>query len=228
MLDLGTGTGVWAEYVTQPVPPHSSFIDSHSNSEIAAAYPSAEVIGTDIAPIQYGSQPNCRFEIENMNNKWARAPGSYDLVHGRGLLGNADNFYSLCTKAIAALKPAGYLEMADRPLRFTGKDGPLDPNNVWVRVSQEVQQLSRMLDRPYDTTGPGGFKASMATAGFQTTYETRKSIPVTTCLEAILDQIECALIMKLACEKVPDKQVKKYTKKLRRDLISEAGGVYTE
>lgn len=163
-----------------------------------------------------------------MNHKWARQPGSYDLVHGRGLLGNADDFHSLCTKAIAVLKPAGYLEMADKPLRFTGKNGPLDPNNVWFRVSQEVQQLSRMLDRPYDMTGPGGFKASMARTGFQTTYETRKTIPVTTCLETILDQIECALIMKLACEKIPDRQVKTYIRRLRRDLISEAGGVCIE
>ncbi|KAH6871024.1 S-adenosyl-L-methionine-dependent methyltransferase [Thelonectria olida] len=209
VLDLGTGTGIWA-------------------NEIAAAYPLAEVIGTDIAPIQSGSQPNCRFEIENMNDRWTRQPGSYDLVHGRGLLGNADDFHSLCTKAIAVLKPAGHLEIADRPVQFTGKDGPLDSNNVWFRVSQEVQQLNRMLGRPYDTAGPQGFRASMERAGFQTTFETRKTIPVTTCLETILDQIECALIMKLACEKIPDSQAKMYIRQLRRDLKAEAGGVCIE
>ncbi|RSL77872.1 hypothetical protein CEP52_017679 [Fusarium oligoseptatum] len=63
VLDLGTGTGIWA----------MDFADEH---------PSAEVIGTDLSPIQPGwTPPNCLFETE-----WQYS-GPFDFIHGRELEG---------------------------------------------------------------------------------------------------------------------------------------------
>ncbi|KAH8661000.1 S-adenosyl-L-methionine-dependent methyltransferase, partial [Ilyonectria robusta] len=52
VLDLGTGTGIWA----------MAFADD---------YPSAEVLGTDLSPIQpKWTPPNCFFEVDDYEEDW--------------------------------------------------------------------------------------------------------------------------------------------------------------
>jgi len=66
VIDLGTGTGKWA-------------------IEFADLHPSAEVIGTDLSPIQPLSMPpNCRFIVENMEDDWVWEH-QFDYVHSRML-----------------------------------------------------------------------------------------------------------------------------------------------
>lgn len=65
VLDFGTGTGIWA----------IDFADEH---------PNAEVIGTDLSPIQPSWVPNnCKFLIDDVEADWNWSPDEYfDLVHG--------------------------------------------------------------------------------------------------------------------------------------------------
>jgi cyclopropane fatty-acyl-phospholipid synthase-like methyltransferase len=52
ILDIGTGTGIWA-------------------IDMADTYPAAEVIGTDLSPIQpVWIPPNCRFEVDDAEQEW--------------------------------------------------------------------------------------------------------------------------------------------------------------
>ena len=70
ILDLGTGTGVWA-------------------IDVADLYPSAIVTGTDLSPIQpTWVPPNVRFEIDDMESEWTYSPDTFDLIHIRGLHGS--------------------------------------------------------------------------------------------------------------------------------------------
>jgi precorrin-6B methylase 2 len=56
ILDIGTGTGIWA-------------------IDMADKYPMAEVIGTDLSPIQpKWCPPNCKFEIDDAEQVWTYAP----------------------------------------------------------------------------------------------------------------------------------------------------------
>ncbi|KAK4986249.1 hypothetical protein LTR50_005428 [Elasticomyces elasticus] len=95
ILDLGTGTGIWV-------------------MEMGDAYPSAQVIGTDLSPIQpKWVAPNVTFEIDDMDDEWVYGANTFDLVHVR-FMGTAVKDWSLlCKKAFYALKPGGYLEIAD-------------------------------------------------------------------------------------------------------------------
>jgi cyclopropane fatty-acyl-phospholipid synthase-like methyltransferase len=69
VLDLGTGTGIWA-------------------IDFADQYPSANVIGTDLSPIQpTWVPPNLKFEIEDFTDEWTFEPNDFDYIHMRSLYG---------------------------------------------------------------------------------------------------------------------------------------------
>ena len=65
ILDLGTGTGIWA-------------------IDMAEKYPSAAVIGIVIAAVQPSwVPPNCQFELDDVENDWLCSKDSFDFVHAR-------------------------------------------------------------------------------------------------------------------------------------------------
>lgn len=64
VLDLGTGTGIWA----------MDFADEH---------PEAEVIGVDLSPIQPSFiPPNVTFEIDDIEDEWTYSK-PFDYIHSR-------------------------------------------------------------------------------------------------------------------------------------------------
>ena len=66
IIDLGTGTGAWA-------------------IDIGDQYPSAEVIGIDLSPIQpVWVPPNVRFLVDDAEDEWMHGD-AFDLVHSRHL-----------------------------------------------------------------------------------------------------------------------------------------------
>lgn len=68
VLDLGTGTGIWA-------------------IDFADMFPSAEVIGTDLSAIQpEWLPPNLRFEIDDAESDWTWKPESFDYIHNRNFV----------------------------------------------------------------------------------------------------------------------------------------------
>ena len=68
VLDLGTGTGKWAEYMGEE-------------------HPQAEIIGTDLSPIQTTWVPaNVRFEIDNAEESWTWKENTFDLIHSSQML----------------------------------------------------------------------------------------------------------------------------------------------
>jgi SAM-dependent methyltransferase len=71
VLDVGTGTGIWA-------------------TDFADQYPSAEVIGFDLSPIQpTWVAPNVRFEVNDAcEAEWGYTTNSFDFVHARAMYGS--------------------------------------------------------------------------------------------------------------------------------------------
>lgn len=73
VLDLGTGTGIWA----------IDFADEN---------PQAQVIGTDLSPIQpQYVPPNLKFEIDDFNADWTFSQ-KFDFIHARGVCATTNDY----------------------------------------------------------------------------------------------------------------------------------------
>ncbi|CZR66314.1 related to TAM domain methyltransferase [Phialocephala subalpina] len=133
VLDLGTGTGIWA-------------------MDVADRYPSAEVRGIDLSPIQpLWTPPNCRFEVDDYNIPDWGVESRYDLIHSRELLGSIPNWLSFLSKAFQALKPGGWIDCAEPDIHVTSDHVQLpddDPNQQWVKLFREVSVRSGMTFEP--------------------------------------------------------------------------------
>ena len=101
ILDLGTGTGVWA-------------------IEMADNFPSAEVIGLDLSPIQPGwVPPNVKFEIDDIEDQWTFAENHFDFVFSKVMLaGSIGNFRRYFEQAFRHTKPGGYFEIQELTTRI--------------------------------------------------------------------------------------------------------------
>lgn len=111
ILDVGTGTGIWA-------------------MDVADAYPSAKVIATDVTPIQpQWVPPNLEFQIADADDEWTFAQ-KFDLVHTR--LTNDCTFKSwpnFLDSAFAALRPGGWIECQEMSHHRRSDDDSIPPNS---------------------------------------------------------------------------------------------------
>ncbi|KAJ8066621.1 hypothetical protein OCU04_005668 [Sclerotinia nivalis] len=118
VLDIGTGTGLWA-------------------TEFAEQYPSAQIIGTDLSPIQpVYVPPNCSFEVNDAEEPWTYSH-KFDYIHGRAMLSCFSDPAGLITSAYESLRPGGYLEMQDPQMPILGIDSSITGTALeeWGRVS---------------------------------------------------------------------------------------------
>ncbi|KAM5367095.1 hypothetical protein ACJA88_011675 [Fusarium oxysporum] len=108
VLDVGTGTGIWA----------IDFADEH---------PDAEVIGTDLSPIQpRWVPPNVKFELEDATKDWTRPENHFDLVHVRFLIGAIADWGTLFKEASHRCKPGGFVESGEINPTFYSDNGTID------------------------------------------------------------------------------------------------------
>ena len=147
ILDIGTGTGIWA-------------------IEMGDAFPNASVIGTDLSPTQptwyacsslqavySGSSPfesshtnrsiiyrvpeNVKFEIDDAEQPWTfRTP--FDLIHARYLAAAITDWPQLMRQTLNFTKPGGYAEFQDFMLEYYSEDGSMKPD---MAISQWIHTL---------------------------------------------------------------------------------------
>jgi len=122
ILDLGTGTGLWA-------------------IEMADKFPAAHVIGSDLSPVQPQIvPPNCEFLVDDFEQDWMWRDSTFDFIHGRLLLASVTDYPKLFQRAFAALKPGGYLELHDIDPESYCDDGTLttESNSLkWGKLFKE-------------------------------------------------------------------------------------------
>lgn len=116
ILDIGTGTGMWA-------------------IEVAEQYPNASIIGTDLSPIQpTWVPPNVTFELHDcLQYPWGFSR-RFDLIHTQLLNGFAvKDWHEFYTECFRNLKPGGWVESHECDLMLFSDDNSIPNNSAVIR-----------------------------------------------------------------------------------------------
>ncbi|WAO91736.1 Hypothetical protein NCS54_00921700 [Fusarium falciforme] len=157
VLDLGTGTGIWA-------------------IDFADEYSSAEVIGTDLSPIQPDwTPPNCFFEVDDFEDDWVyKKP--FDYIHGRELEGCIGDDEKLFKKAFDNLTSGGYFELQAQRGCFLSDDGTHDKATNAQRWAAGILEGSAKFGKPIDCAHQ--WKDELIKVGFVDVQEEIRKIPI--------------------------------------------------
>ncbi|RSL95097.1 hypothetical protein CDV31_014047 [Fusarium ambrosium] len=157
VLDLGTGTGIWA-------------------MDFADEYPSTEVVGTDLSPIQpKWTPPNCIFEVDDFEDEWVyKTP--FDFIHGRELEGCIGNEDQLFRRAFQHLAPGGYIEFQAAYTRWLSDDGTAEKAKnaqSWLKTLLEgTAKFGKSLECAVN------WKEKLEAAGFIDVQQDIRKLPI--------------------------------------------------
>jgi SAM-dependent methyltransferase len=137
VLDVGSGSGVWA-------------------CEMAQRYPHTQILGIDLSSAMLPKEvpANLTFEIADAAEPWPWPPGTFDFIHMRSLIGGGiRDWQALVRTAFHHLRPGGQLEYTEMDTRFYD----VDPEHADLPAGETPQigaaclEYERILQEHFQT-----------------------------------------------------------------------------
>ena len=114
VLDIGTGTGIWA----------IDFADRH---------PEAKVLGVDLSPIQPSFvPPNLTFQVDDIEEPWTFSQ-QFDFIYSRMMIGSVADFPRLYQQCFDNLSDGGWVEALDISFPILLNDGEFPENSAFKK-----------------------------------------------------------------------------------------------
>ncbi|KAH7142157.1 S-adenosyl-L-methionine-dependent methyltransferase [Dactylonectria macrodidyma] len=161
ILDVATGTGIWA-------------------IDFADEFPNAEIIGTDLSPIQpTWVPPNVKFELEDATaDSWSWPGDAFDFVHLRYLFGAIADWNKLFNEAYRTCKPGGWVQSCEIDPPFYSDDGTVDDENAIQTWNTLVREGGKKFGRTFCVVEEGLQVPSLQAAGFVDIQQANYKVPV--------------------------------------------------
>ncbi|CCE32993.1 uncharacterized protein CPUR_06916 [Claviceps purpurea 20.1] len=131
VLDVGTGSGIWA-------------------IEFADRFPNASVTGTDISPCQpQWVPPNVSFEVDDASLEWTWDANHFDFIHMRYIVGGIQNWTALFKEAYRCCAPGGWVQSVELDAHFRGDDGSTELEPVLASYGDLFQEGGKIMNRHF-------------------------------------------------------------------------------
>ncbi|PNP41502.1 hypothetical protein TGAMA5MH_06603 [Trichoderma gamsii] len=157
VLDVATGTGIWA-------------------LQYAEQHPESRVLGVDlsITKLQRLLPENCQFQqLDAENGEWPQA--QFDYIHFGYVITCFDDTQAVMKKAFDHMQPGGWIELHDPELRNVGDDGSAKGTAIeeWVET---VLKGGRIVGR--DMLKSAHYEAWLHETGFVNVQDVKFTLPI--------------------------------------------------
>ncbi|KAF9872946.1 UMTA methyltransferase [Colletotrichum karsti] len=157
ILDIGTGTGIWAV-------------------EIGDIFGHAEVIGNDLSPIQpEWTPPNVKFVIDDVESDWV-GHEKYDFIMCRYMACSILDWPKLVENIYDNLKPGGWAEFQDMSTEYYSDDGSYTDKHATWAWNKSFLKACNILGRD-PCPGPK-LEGWVKSAGFTNVFHRRYKAPM--------------------------------------------------
>ncbi|KFY33583.1 hypothetical protein V494_07502 [Pseudogymnoascus sp. VKM F-4513 (FW-928)] len=157
VLDIGTGTGIWA-------------------MEFADEFRNATVIANDLSPIQpTWVPPNLRFETDDAEDEWLYTQ-PFDYIHIRNMGASIADWPKLVSRSLEHLQPGGWIEVQEHAIEMHSEDGEVPQNTKdWLN---EMEGAARTFGKDMNVAKLIG--DYLTDAGFEDVHVDKYKIPLGT------------------------------------------------
>ncbi|KAK3314452.1 S-adenosyl-L-methionine-dependent methyltransferase [Apodospora peruviana] len=160
VLDIGTGTGIWA-------------------IDFADEFPDAAVTGIDLSPIQPSwVPPNCSFELDDASKEWTYPDNTFDYIHIRYMIGSFKDWQSVYREAYRCLKPGGWLEHFECSSSVLCDDGSIPEDSIFSEWKRVFHEAGEKLGQTFEVIDDDRYVGWMKEAGFKDVQSRTFKTPV--------------------------------------------------